>query len=86
MDSHPNEMLHEHIETDILCEVVPTLAMIVNFIRKSHTSTVALLAVREDGLTLTLIFLSLESPGLHTKNLGMGNLSCIMYYRRRLEE
>jgi len=44
------------------------------------TSTVALLAVNDDGFTLTFIFLSFESPGLQMKNLGRGNLSCIMNY------
>ena len=47
--------------------------------KKFPLSTVEFCAVREDGLTLTLIFLSLDSPGLQTKNLGRGNLSFIMY-------
>ena len=43
------------------------------------TSTVAFLAVKDEGLTLTLIFLSFVSPSFVMKNLGSGNLSAIMY-------
>lgn len=48
--------------------------------KKFPPSTVAFYDVNEEGLTLTLIFLSLVSPGLVIKNLGKGNLSFMIYF------
>jgi hypothetical protein len=49
-------------------------------VKKLPDSTVEFWLLKLLGLTLTLIFLSFVSPGVHTKNRGIGNLSAIIYY------
>jgi hypothetical protein len=71
-----NFLLHDC--TAILIRCCINKCKLTSSVPKSPFCTVALLLVSEEGFTLTLIFLSLESPGLHTKNLGRGNLSAII--------
>jgi len=70
----------DHDWTAILIRCCMNKFKLTSSLWKMPSATIWLLAwlLYELGLTLTLIFLSLVSFGLVMKNLGMGNLSCIM--------